>query len=261
MIQKIPLVLLIRKILPFTLLAFIGCSFFSSCKIFQPAYYFKNITKDTIITGFEPANPELSIQKNDVLGIGVSSLSPLEDGLFNSAISAQAKGFVVDAEGNIFMHKLGKVAVTGLSRQQLKLKLEKALEPFLKDPIVTVNFINHRVTVLGETSSQVVEMPEERIPLLEVMAKSNPVTQNSALNKVLVIREGPGTKEFKYLDLQDPGFLKSPWYYLQPNDVVVVKPNTDKINAEAKRSRNQLLYTTALSAITLVFLIIDRVFR
>ena len=43
--------------------------------------------------------------------------------------------------------------------------------------------------------------------------------------------------------------------------VVVVKPNEEKIDAEQRRIRNQLVYATALSAITFVFLIIDRIFR
>lgn len=235
----------------------------SSCKVYQPTHYFQNIQRDTVITGFVNTVPELNIQKGDILAIKFSSLSPEEDALFNSSITTAetVSGFPVDNDGNIYLHKLGKTSVAGLSRNALKNKLETALIPFLKDAIVTVNFANHRITVFGETSSTVVEMPEEKIPLLEVMAKASGVTPDSKLDQVMVIRENGNAKEFKFLNLEDPSIFTSPWYYLQPNDIVVIKPNTEKIVAEQKRTRNQLLYTTLLSSVTFIFLIIDRVTR
>ena len=236
--------------------------FFSSCKIYQPAYYFKDITRDTVITSFVNDNLELKIRKNDILSITISSLSNVEDALFNKAVSigteSRNDGFQVAADGNIYLHKLGKVAVVGLTRKELKNLLENALLPYLKDPIVTVNFVNHRVTVLGDASSMIVEMPEERISLLDAMAKTGSVTQNSQLNRVMVIRETEGTKEIKHLNLEDPSIFTSPWYYLQPNDIVVIKPNEEKIETEQKRNRNLLIYTTVISAITFIILIIDR---
>ncbi|MEO5893061.1 MAG: polysaccharide biosynthesis/export family protein [Ferruginibacter sp.] len=242
--------------------------FFSSCKIYQPAYYFKDIKRDTTISGFVTNDMELKIQKNDLLAISISSLSIQEDLLFNKAttsvsaggVSSQT-GFQVSVEGNIYLHKLGKVPVIGLTRKELKNKLEVDLLPYLKDPIVTVAFSNHRVTVLGETSSMIVEMPEEKISLLEVMAKSNGVTQNSQLSKLMVIREENNTKQIKHLNLEDPSIFTSPWYYLQPNDVVVVKPNEEKIDEEQRRTRNQLLYTSIISGITFIVLILDRIIR
>src|SRR3954468_21965872 len=89
--------------------------FFSSCKIYQPAYYFKDLTKDTVITSFVNDNLELKIRKNDILSITISSLSIVEDALFNKAVSMgtepRSEGFQVAADGNIYLHKLGKVPV------------------------------------------------------------------------------------------------------------------------------------------------------
>ncbi len=237
--------------------------FFSSCKIYKPAYYFKDIKEDTIISGFVNNEMELKIQKNDILNISISSLSDIEDGLFNKSVAGVSGkgGYQVSLDGNIYFHKLGKVAVAGLTRKELKAKLENDLMPYLKDPIVTVNFTNHHIIVLGEVSSQVVDMPEEKISLLEVMAKSGGATANSQLSKLMVIREKQNTKQVKHLNLEDPSIFTSPWYYLQPNDIVVVKPNEEKIDTEQRRTRNQLLYATVLSGISFVFLIIDRIFR
>lgn len=263
MIKKNQRVLKVKVFL--TNLFFIAglAAFTSSCKIYQPAYYFKDITRDTIIQGFISNDLQLKIQPNDLLSIAISSLSAEEDGLFNKSLSAgEAKsGYQVSTDGYIYLHKLGKISVTGFTRKELKNKLEQDLLPFLKDPIVTVNFANHRVTVLGDGSSQVVEMPDEKISLLEVMAKGGGVNANSQLNNIMIIRETSNAKQVKHLNLQDPSIFTSPWYYLQPNDIVVVKPNEEKIINEQKRTRNQMYYTTILSGITFVLLILDRITR
>ncbi|MEO6731178.1 MAG: polysaccharide biosynthesis/export family protein [Ferruginibacter sp.] len=262
MTKKFTPVFLINGFPSFILLILSSTIFFTSCKTFQPAYYFKGIKKDTLINGFINSDLELRIQKNDVLSISISSLSNTEDALFNTSSGTGSKtGFEVTPEGNIYLHKLGRISVAGLTRKELKAKLERDLLPYLKDPIVTVNFVNHRITVLGESGSQVMDMPEEKISLLEVMAKSGAGTPNAQLNKVMVIRESANSKQVKHLNLEDPSIFTSPWYYLQPNDIVVVKPNEERIITEQKRSSNQLLYATVLSGISFVFLIVDRIFR
>lgn len=261
MINKISRLYFVRNIFITGIVIVAALMLFSSCKVYKPNYYFKDITRDTIIKGFKAPDLELKIKKNDLLQVAVTSLNGAEDALYNQGAVGAEKGFRVDSAGNIYIHKLGGVMVADLTRQQLKDKLEKGLLPYLKDPLVTVSFLNHHVTVFGETGSQVVEMPDTKIPLLEVMARANPVTLNSQLSKVMIIRELDGAKQFKHINLEDPSIFSSSWYYLQPDDMVVVKPNAEKVLAEAKRTRNQLLYTTVLTAITFVFLIIDRVFR
>lgn len=236
--------------------------FFSSCKVYRPAYYFKDISRDTVITGFVNNELELKIQNNDQLAISIASLSVLEDGLFNTRVADGDKNsFQVSREGFIYLHKLGKLSVAGLTRKELKAMLEVNLLPYLKDPIVTVNFTNHRITVLGEGNSQVVEIPAEQISLLEVMAKAGGANNNAQLNNVMVIREYNNTKQVKHINLENPSIFTSPWYYLQPNDIVVIKPNELKATADQRRTNNHLVYTTILSSITFAFLMIDRIFR
>ncbi len=253
----------ISTVLPIVFLTITAAFCLVSCKVYQPTYYFKNIQRDTTITGFNPGNVEIAIQKSDVLAITISSLNPSEDALYNNAVSVGQglSGYLVENDGSIYLHKLGKLEVAGLTRMDLKRKLETEFLPFLKEPIVTVNFANHRITVFGEGKSTVLTMPEEKMSLIDVMAQTSPVTPNSKLNEVMVIREVGTSKQFKHLNLEDPSIFSSPWYYLQPNDIVVVKPNQEKIDSEQKRVRNQLMYTTVISGISFVFLIVDRVFR
>jgi polysaccharide export outer membrane protein len=107
----------------------------------------------------------------------------------------------------------------------------------------------------------VVEIPSEKISLLEVMAKTGGGKPNAQLNNVMIIRESQNTKQVKHLNLENPSIFTSPWYYLQPNDIVVIKPNELKETAEQRRTNNHMVYTTILSSITFVFIMIDRIFR
>lgn len=248
---------------PLLIILTVTVIYFSSCKIYSPTYYFKDISRDTIINGFVTNELELKIQYNDQLAISIASLSSLEDALFNSREidGTNKNNFQVNQEGFIYLHKLGKLKVVGLTRKELKLLLETELLPYLKDPIVTIKFNNHRVTVLGEGSSQVIEIPSEKIPLLEVMAKAGGGLPNAQLNNVMIIRESQHAKQVKHLNLENSSILTSPWYYLQPNDIVVIKPNELKSNSEQRSNNNRMMYTTVLSSITFAFLIIDRISR
>jgi polysaccharide biosynthesis/export protein len=243
-----------------------GVFIISSCSVSKPTYIFRDVVRDTVIKGFTNTSTELKIQKNDLLNISISSLNPAEDLLFNASSGGTTKsdvavsGFLVGTDGNIYLHKLGSVIVNGITRKELKLKLETALLPFLKDPIVTVTFANHAVTVMGEVGkSQVVNMPEEKISVIDALALSSNVSAIGTLKNVLVIRETPDTKEFKHLNLEDHSIVTSPWYYLQPRDILVVNPNEDKIYKEQNRTKSQFLLSTIVSSLSIMIIIIDRI--
>ena len=213
---------------------------------------------------------ELKIQKNDLLSINISSLNKEEDAVYNSAAGASGlglsggnstNGYVVNAEGNIQYHRLGIMQVAGMTRAELKNKIQKDLTPFLKDPVVTVNYLNHKITVLGEISkTQVISMPEEQISLLEVLGSSGDVTQNARRDNILVIRDMGNGKEFKRVNLEDHSIFTSKWYWLQPGDVVYIEPNDKRIKEE-KKAKLQQTVSIALSALSVAVIILDRVTR
>ncbi len=261
--------LTIIKLLVFIfLVAFI----FSSCAVSKPTYIFRDIVRDTVVKGFVDADIELKIQKNDILSISISSLNPVEDQLFNAAMGAASAagakgesstgGFLVNLDGNIYLHKLGSILVAGLTRKQLKLKLETDLIPFLKDPIVTIGFSNHFITVInGMGSSQIINMPAEKIALINALAQSGTIGADATVKNLLVIRETPDSKIFKHLNLENQSIFTSPWYYLQPKDILVIKPNEEKLFRDQKRARNQLVLSTVLSGLSIFIIILDRIIR
>ena len=253
--------------LSFTVLLFL---FFSSCTPTKNAYYFKSLPKDTLFQGSnKPA--ETRIKVNDLLGVNVSSLNREEDLTYNAAAGglavgpvssgASSSGYLVDANGNIQFHRLGNLRVEGMTRKELKDKLQKDLSPYLKDPVVTVCFLNHRVTILGEVSKpQVIQMPEEQSSLLEVLGSSGDVTAFSRRDNILVIRETKQGKQLKRINLEDRSIFTSEWYYLQPDDVVYVEPNDKKVKEE-QRNKTYQTVSIGLSALSTIMVVIGLLIR
>ena len=124
-----------------------------SCAPTKPSYYFKTIQKDTTVTGMVNRDLESKISKGDLLKIVITSLSREEDVIYNVSPAAgsgsREGGFAVEQDGNIMVHKIGQVRAIGLTRKELAEELKKRLAPYLKDPVVTVQYINHKVTVMG----------------------------------------------------------------------------------------------------------------
>ncbi len=243
---------------------------FSSCKTTKNSYYFQTVPRDTAIKSSATQLAESKIKKNDLLAIGISSLNREEDATYNAAsvtgtsstgTAAAGSGYLVDANGNIQLHKLGIMHVEGMTRRELKDKIQKDIQPYLKDPIVTVRYLNHKVTILGEISKpQVIQMPEEQLSLLEVLGVSGDVSQFARRDNILIIRETSSGKQLKRINLENHSIFNSEWYYLQPDDVVYVEPNDKKVNEENRNRRLQTL-SIALAGVSTAIIILDRIFR
>lgn len=241
----------------------------TSCKVTRPSNYFYNISRDTTINGTKQTVLPLKIKSGDGLAIAISSLNKDEDALYASSLTAGASGeagflpgLLVNEAGEIYVHKLGKIKVAGLTRAELKIQLERDLLPFLKDPIVAVSFTNHHLTVIGEIGSpQVLTIPDEKISIIDVMAKSGTALKTTQLTNVMIIREKENSKDFRHVNLEDNSIFTSPYFYLQPNDVVVISPN-DKIVKEEQR-RTQYLQTSAfiLQFLSISLIIYQTFFR
>jgi len=129
----------------------------------------------------------------------------------------------------------------------------------LIDPVVTIRHLNYEVTVIGEVEKPtVINVPNEKISLLKALGIAGDITIYGKKENVLLIREVEGKRIINRIDLNSKEFLSSPYYYLQPNDVVYVETNENKvINA----NRNQQLLPTILSALSIVAVVITTLIR
>jgi polysaccharide export outer membrane protein len=157
---------------------------------------------------------------------------------------------------------LGYVTAAGLSRKELALLLQNELLPYMKDPIVNVGYLNHKVTVMGAVGGpQVMNMPEEQMSILEVLVKSGDIQKDGLKNKVMIIREEGTDKKVKLLNLEDQSVFTSPWYYVQPNDIVFVPQDYVRLEKVEKRTNLQTTVSLVLGAVSFIILILDRIFQ
>ena len=241
-----------------------------SCKVTKPSAYFTNLKKDTTLTGFVTGDFELKIRKGDRLSISVSSLSSVEDALFNNAGASGATatagttggGFTVQQDGSVLLHRLGSLQVAGLTRKELRTTLQEKLLAYMKEPIVQVNFLNHKITILGEVGNpQVLQLPEEQLSLIDALVLSGDVTANAKRNNITIIREEGTEKKVKHVNLEDNSIFSSPWYYVQPNDIILVSADTDKFVKEENKRKIQSTLSLVVSGISFLIIIVDRVFK
>ena len=111
-------------------------------------------------------NPELTLPFNipgsSDYSIGldgnISTTMPVANNSDNSN-----KGYLVDVNGEIDFPVLGKLKVEGRTRGQVKELITQRLieEDLIKDPIVMVNFLNFKITVLGEVQRPAISVTKD----------------------------------------------------------------------------------------------------
>lgn len=228
--------------------------FLSSCSTTKKYTYFQDIPNDTTLTNLVSKDFEPKIQKGDLLGITVASLSPENTVIYNAPQNIQGPltGYLVDGNGDIQFIKLGTLHVAGMTRKELKDTLEKDLTPYLAQSVVAVGFLNRHVTMMGGVSPQILPMPADNMTLLDALAASGGIGLKGKTDNVLVIREKGNSKEFKRLNLTDKSIFYSPYFYLQPNDIVYVEP------VKVKEDKTYRIISYITTGISLVLLILSR---
>jgi polysaccharide export outer membrane protein len=229
-------------------------------------YYLENAV-DT--SGKEEVQiPELHIQKNDLLSIQVYSMSTrpdISDAMYNlPSVSPgnQTGGFLVDHYGNIEYPRLGTIHAEGLTKQELAAEIKKRLtQPveLLSDPTVMIRFLSFKITFLGQVGREgVVNIPGERINILEAIGLAGGITDYGKKNNVKIIREINGKRQIGFIDLSTKDVFNSPFYYLMQNDIVVVEPTKQKINQTDQASVQQKVSfaISIISSIAVIYSII-----
>lgn len=184
-------------------------------------------------------NKGILIQPKDMISIVVSSRNPELAVMYNlPVVSYQAGsetsttgyqkliGYVVDNDGDIDFPILGKIHAAGMTRWDLAKEIKKQLENEVKDAVVTVQFMNFKISVLGEvTSPGTYSIEGDKITLLEALSLARDLTIFGRRDNISVIREQNGERVVYQVDIRSVEMFKSPAYYLQQNDVVYVEPN------------------------------------
>ncbi|TDR22923.1 polysaccharide biosynthesis/export family protein [Flavobacterium cheniae] len=198
---------------------------------------------DSIKVAQEVSKP-YRIQTNDILSVNIKALDQKLVEMFStsSAGSVQTQqspqtlffnGYTVDDHGNIRVPILGEVNVLGFTADEVRQKIEKQLleEYFRKEAniFVTVKLAGLRYTINGEIGSPGAGvLYQDRATIMEAIANSGDITTTGNRKEVQIIRKFPHGFETYSIDLTNENALNSPYFYIQPNDYIIIKPLKQK---------------------------------
>ena len=254
--------------LPLCLLALL-----SSCTAPKEVIYFQDI--DQLKQEAIAREYEVKIRPDDLLGIIVTGKDQEVVLPFNQPMASyqigesytqqRLVGYLVDPAGDIDFPFLGKLHVAGLTRTEVTELIKDRLsgEDLLKDPVVTVQFLNFKISVMGEVARPgTFDITGDRVTLLEALSMAGDLTIYGRRDRVAVIREENGERTVRYHDLRSSDIFESPCYYLQQNDVVYVAPNDIRTGSSRINSNNSAsVWLSAVSVLASIASLIVTIVR
>lgn len=240
----------------------------TGCKVPQKVAYFQDATD---IVEMAKATP-IMVRPDDKLNILVKSKDAAVSDLFNLGIYSTRYGqtgsvsgtggtlrqyapgandgvanYTVDPEGYIDFPILGKLKVAGMTRSELAgfIKGELMARDLVKDPTVSVEFVNTGINMLGEVYRPGrYDLNVNNLNILEAISLAGDISINGRRDNVKVLREENGQMHVYTLDLTKlKDIAKSPGYNLQQDDIIYVEP-TDMRKRQTTVNGNNALSTS-----------------
>lgn len=240
--------------------------FLSSCVSQKDIVYLQGNSSKTAVTAI---NNPYHVQVNDVLQLTVKALDQNLVKMFASSSNGNTaknseqglyfEGYSVNNEGNIRIPVIGKVFVLGKTLEEIQEIIAHKLlaDYFKKDTYIFVSakLSGFRVTVQGEVASPgTVTLYQNSANILEVLANAGDINFVGNRKEVLIIRQTPNGQEIHSIDLTKRDALNSPYFQLQPNDMVYVKPLKQKSWGTGTTGTQTM--TTIISVLSLVTTVI-----
>lgn len=247
---------------------------FSSCISTRDLIYLQNKNETDVETSISAVmSKPYRLQSNDVLSISIKANDPKLVEIFSTTNQGETarsesalyfSGFTVDDHGNIRMPILGELNVIGYTLDEVRQRVEKQLltEYFKKEAniFVIVKLAGFRYTINGEVGSTGTKtLFQEHVNIMEAIANSGDISLTGNRKEVTIIRKTPTGNEMHDIDLTDINVMNSPYYYLQPNDYIYVKPLKQKTWGTGKTGIESLgTILTLISLATTAFLLLKR---
>lgn len=236
----------------------------TGCSSYQKSLYLQN---DAVINQSTQGQLyDFRIMPKDILTILVSTTDPTASAPFYRRIgqekgiqpmqqgmqNAELLDYLVDNEGKIDFPVLGKIKVGGMTTRECEAVIREKLKSYLNEvPNVTVRSSNYKFSVLGEVNRPgTYTVKDEKVTIFEAIAQAGDMTLFSIRDDVQLLREdSEGRRQVVHLNLNDANITQSPYFYLQQNDVIYVKPTKAKVRTNTFNS-NASMWITILSVLT-----------
>ena len=222
------------------------------------------------------AGSNITIQAKDMISIIVSSKDQELAALFNltryqsmvgpagsTTQRGEISGYTVDTEGYIDFPVVGRLKVLDLSRHQVANLIKDTLikSNLIKDPVVTVDFMNLYISVMGEVKNPGrYKIERDQITLLDAISMAGDLTIFGKRDGITVIRETNGERIIYKVDIRTADLFDSPVYYLKQNDIIYVEPNKIRAGQSTINENNLksvslwISVASLISTVSLIFL-------
>lgn len=215
--------------------------------------------------------PEYKLQFNDIIDVNIQTVEDLLQNGFNTKAAAANQqmqmagqtggdiyymtGYTVDREGNIRLPIVGPVNVKDKTIEEARIQIEKQLKEYVTTEVyVKVKLGGIRYSALGEfrRPGKFVVL-QDRMTIFEAIANAGDLTNISKRDEVLLIRQYPEGTKLHRLNLNDRQLIRSPYYFIQPNDQIYAEPmKVREIGAGENAAQSLAIIISAITAAVLI---------
>jgi len=241
-----------------------------SCTSQEKLAYLNNLPDTGSMETFAMDIPDYKIQYRDILYITIKAMTP--DGTINDYLTSSARtggsytqseagqylyGYDVNSAGDIILPVIGTIKVMGSTLEETRVIIQEAANKHFNNSTIECKLLSFKFTVIGEVRAPGTYINYNNyLTVLEAIGRAGGIGDYGRRDKILVIRPiGGGTKTFT-LNLQDKKLLSSEAYFLLPNDVIIVEPESKKI-FNLNLPTFSFIITTATSLLTSTLLLIN----
>jgi polysaccharide export outer membrane protein len=245
-----------------------------SCGSTKQLKYFQDIPDSTKLASIKLANfTSPVIHPDQVLSINVYTIelsSTQTINVVNTSVASsqtavlgfESSGYLVDREGYVELPELGKIKVENLTIEQAQVVIKERATKYFNDPIVIVKNKSFKITFVGEfQKTGTFIIPSEKFTLVDAIGLSGGLTDYGQRDDVLLLRQNDNgnTLSSIRINLKSSAVLRSPYYYLQNNDVLLANPSKSKgITTDQTFNRYLTLYSLLGSVLTTILVLIKR---
>jgi polysaccharide export outer membrane protein len=169
-------------------------------------------------------------------------------------------GYSLNDSGFVDLPLLGKVKLIGKSLEECSEIIKIELEKSFKEPYVVVRIGGLRFSVLGEANrpGKYVIM-QNQLTIFEALAAAGDLRVIAKRDKINLLRQYPEGSRLHTLNLLDRNIVSSPYYFIQPNDIIYIEPM--KIRALGTGETLIPTITSVIGALSSTLLIINLLTR
>lgn len=202
---------------------------------------------------YERFQQDKKIRTHDKLYIKVLSLDEKTNRLFRDEsrmygeLHMNLNSYEVSDSGYIDFPFIGKIYVEGHSISKAEEILEDEISLYLPNTSIELKYAGNYITVLGEVRKPGNHLFfKERINIFEALGYAGGIGNHGNKKEVVVVRYSNKQTTYHTIDITSKNISKTYFYYLLPDDILIVQP----LNTKFKTMRNFQLEGLILSSIT-----------